>query len=107
MRLIKTIVFCLFLTSALTANAGSSFRMSDGKLISVGLSKSELIALAGQPLYTDVETIAVDHGKPSKPIKREVLTFRLDASIGGPSLVVVTVENNTVVSINSKQESRN
>jgi len=106
MGLIKTFVFCLFLTSALTVNAVSSFRMSDGKLITVGLSKSELIAHAGEPLYTDVETIAVDDGKPGKPIKREILTFRLDASIGGPSLVVVTVENSTVISIDSKQESR-
>lgn len=106
MSLIKTFVFCLFLISALTVNAGSSFRMSDGKLISVGLSKSELIAVAGDPLYTDVETIAIDDGRHGKPIKREVLTFSLDASIGGPSLVVVTVENSVVVSIDSKQQNR-
>lgn len=97
------ILFCI-LTFSLTANA--SFRLKNGKLLTIGSSKSEIILLAGSPLYQDLEKIAVDNGQGNNPIKREVLTYKLKGSIGGLYLVVITVENNKVVSISSKQENR-
>lgn len=99
-------VFVLGVSLALGAQASGSFRLESGRLISSGQSKSEVLMLAGEPLYQEVETIGVDQGNGSDPIKREVLTYKLNGSIGGEYLVVVTVENNEVVSITSKQASR-
>jgi len=98
------ILFSLLLSW--TANANSSFRLKNGQLLSIGSSKSEIISLAGTPLYSDVEKIAVDNGQGVNPIKREILTYELKGSIGGLYLVVITVENNKVVSIISKQKNR-
>jgi hypothetical protein len=90
----------------LNANAKSSFRLENGKLLSVGNSKSEIISLVGVPVYQDVEKVAIDNGQEGNPVKREVLMYKLEGSIGGIYLVVITIENNKVVSIASKQEDR-
>ncbi|MCQ3829167.1 hypothetical protein HXX02_06895 [Microbulbifer elongatus] len=103
---LKFTVFIMLLVAAFAANASGSFRLPNGKLIQEGKSKQEVIYLAGAPLYSEVETIAVDEGNGGTPIKREILTYRLPSSLGGMSLVIVTVENNTVVAVESKQESR-
>lgn len=99
-------LFLLLLSFSLSANAAGSFRLISGKLLSAGQSKSEVVALAGPPLYQEVETIAIDQGSSDTPTKREVLTYQLPGSIGGESLVVITIENNAVISITSKQVSR-
>ncbi|WP_022961088.1 hypothetical protein [Halopseudomonas pelagia] len=106
MNKLKIILLLSLMSCALVAQAAGSFRLMSGKLISSGQSKSEIIAVVGVPLYQDVETIGVDEGGGGHPIKREVLTYKLDGSIGGEYLVIITVENNTVVSITSKQTSR-
>ena len=92
MNKLKIILLLSLMSCALVAQAAGSFRLMSGKLISSGQSKSE--------------TIGVDEGGGGHPIKREVLTYKLDGSIGGEYLVIITVENNTVVSITSKQTSR-
>jgi hypothetical protein len=103
----KMMMFLSLLLCSAVAGAADSFRLSNGSLIASGKSKAEVIALAGDPLYQDVETIAVDRGDgASRPVKREILTYRLAGSIGGMYLVVVTVENSTVVSVTAKQEGR-
>ncbi|MBL4834926.1 MAG: DUF2845 domain-containing protein [Pseudomonas sp.] len=94
------------LSVAFGAQAAGSFRLDSGRLISSGQSKSEVLVLAGEPLYQEVETIAVDQGGEGEPIKREVMTYKLNGSIGGEYVVVVTVENNEVVSVTSKQTDR-
>lgn len=106
MKKLKLFVFVSMLCCALTAQALESFRLANGSLIATGKSKAEIIALAGDPLSEDVETIAVDVGDARKPVKREILTYRLAGSIGGMHLLVVTVENGTVVSVAAKQEGR-
>lgn len=98
------LIFTLFLS--MTVNAKSSFRLENGKLLSIGQSKSEIFALAGAPIFKDVEQVAIDNGQDGSPVKREVLTYKLRGSIGGLYLVIVVVENNKVVSITSKQENR-
>ena len=100
------VLFVLSFFLAFGAQAAGSFRLDSGRLISTGQSKSEVLVLAGEPLYQEVETIAVDQGGDEDPVKREVLTYKLNGSIGGEYLVVVTLENNTVVAITSKQTSR-
>ena len=106
MKKFKLIFLLLILSLANIAYADSSFRLKTGKLISTGQSKSKVIALAGSPIYQEVETIGVDDGSGILPIKREILTFKLSGSIGGEYLVVVAVENNLVVSVTSSQETR-
>ena len=101
---LSIILFTLLFT--LNANAKSSFRLENGKLLSVGNSKSEIISLVGVPVYQDVEKVAIDTGQEGNPVKREVLMYKLKGSIGGIYLVVVTIENSRVVSIASKQEDR-
>ena len=106
MRSRKFALFTILLVAAFSVHANGSFRLPNGKLIQEGKTKQEVIHIAGAPMYSEVETIAVDDGVGGKPVKREVLTYRLPSSLGGMSLVVVTVENNKVVSVESKQESR-
>ncbi|TBW49367.1 hypothetical protein EZI54_19770 [Marinobacter halodurans] len=106
MRLLKILVAMALLTTALFAHANDSFRLANGKLIQDGQSKQEVLYIAGDPVNQEVETIAVDDGAGGNPVKREILTYRLRSSLGGMSLVVVTIENNTVVAIESRQESR-
>jgi hypothetical protein len=104
---LKVVLFLALLSCALVAGAADSFRLANGSLISAGKSKAEVIALAGEPLYHDVETIAVDTGEGARrPVKRESMTYRLPGSIGGMYLVVVTVENGSVVAVTAKQEGR-
>jgi hypothetical protein len=101
------LVMILLLSTVTAASAADSFRLSNGSLIATGKSKADLIALAGDPMYHDVETFAVDTGAGiRRPVKREILTYRLNGSIGGMYLVVVTVENSTIVSVTAKQEGR-
>lgn len=102
----KLSIILLTLLLTFNANAKSSFRLDNGKLLSVGQSKSELIALAGVPIYQDVESVAIDNGQQSNPIKREVWMYKLEGSIGGLYYVEVSIENNKVVLITSKQEDR-
>lgn len=103
---LKVAVFVVLLSVVLSSYASGSFRLPDGKLIREGKSKSEVIAMAGPPMYQEAEIIAVDEGLEGNPVKREILTYRMAGDIGGMYLVVVTVENNEVVSVKSKQESR-
>lgn len=106
--IMKNIIIVLFISTFFLAmnSFSSSFRLTNGKLISIGDHKSEIIALVGMPLIKDVEKIAIDKGLQTNPIKREVLTYKLKGSIGGSYLVIITVENNIVVSISSKQDNR-
>ena len=106
MTKLKLIILISIFSITTAAYADSSFRLKTGKLISIGQSKSKVIALAGAPLYQEVETIGVDNGNGFLPTKREILTYELAGSIGGDYLVVVSVENNAVVSVTSTQESR-
>jgi hypothetical protein len=106
MKKLSFSILILSLFLSMVVNAKSSFRLENGKLLSIGQSKSEIFALAGAPVFKDVEKVAIDKGQKRNPIKREVLTYKLRGSIGGLYLVVLTIENNKVVSIMSKQENR-
>lgn len=106
MRTLSLTLFINLIAASFYAQADGSFRLPNGKLIQEGKSKQEIIYIAGDPVYSEVETLAVDEGGGGNPTKREVLTYRLPSSLGGMSLVIVTIENNKVVSIESKQESR-
>ena len=106
MRKLKVTLFSILLAVAFSAHASGSLRLPNGKLIQEGKSKQEVLYLAGAPMYSEVQTIAVDEGNGGNPIKREILTYRLPSSLGGMSLVVVTIENNKVVGVESKPESR-
>jgi len=106
MKKISLSILLFALLFSLTASAKNSFRLENGKLLSLGKSKSEIVSLAGAPIYQDVERVAIDNGHEANLVKREVLMYKLKGSIGGLYLVVITIENNKVVLITSKQEER-
>ncbi|SFD78146.1 hypothetical protein [Pseudoalteromonas denitrificans] len=106
MRYFKVLLILSFVLFSINTHARGSFRLDSGNLLTVGKSKSEIISIAGAPLYQDVEKIAVDNGQGGHSVKREILTYRLKGSIGGFYLVVMTIENSHVTSITSKQEKR-
>lgn len=106
MKKLKIALFSVLAAVALSAHANGSFRLPNGKLIQEGKSKQEVLYLAGAPMYQEVETIAVDDGSGGTPIKREIMTYRLPSSLGGMSLVVITIENNKVVAVESKRENQ-
>lgn len=90
-----------------TAQASAcGFRLSDGKLLSCGMTRIEVLSLAGEPLAKDVETLGVDIGEPVKGTTVETWSYRLKADIGGEYLVSLTLRGGKVTAINSIQLNR-
>ena len=106
MKLINFILIASFALLSFSSYADGSFRLKSGKLLSTGSSKSEVIVLVGDPIYEEVVTKAVDTGFKKNPVKVEILTYKLESSIGGMYAVTVTIHNSEVVSIESKQAGR-
>ncbi|WP_338364660.1 hypothetical protein [uncultured Pseudoalteromonas sp.] len=104
----KRIVFPLFISIFISslAFAHGSFRLKNGNLLSVGKTKSDIVALVGAPLYKDVLNEAVDIGNGDKLVKTKEFTYKLKGSIGGMYIVFIRFENNIVTNISSKQVGR-
>lgn len=106
MKLINFILIASFALLSFSSYADGSFRLKSGKLLSTGSSKSDVIVLVGAPIYEETVTKAVDVGFKKKPVKVEILTYKLEGSIGGMYAVTVTIHNREVVSVESKQVGR-
>lgn len=103
-RIVFTLILSLFISNF--AFAHGSFRLKNGNLLSVGKTKSDIVAVAGAPLYKDVLNEVVDIGNGGKLVKTEEFTYKLKGSIGGMYIVLIRFENNIVTSISSKQVDR-
>ncbi|WP_286938216.1 MULTISPECIES: hypothetical protein [unclassified Pseudoalteromonas] len=103
-RIVLPLLLSLFISSF--AFAQGSFRLKNGNLLSVGKTKSDIVALVGAPLYKDVLIEAVDIANGDKLVKTEEFTYKLKGSIGGMYIVLIRFENNIVTSISSKQVAR-
>lgn len=101
--MIKRLTFLgfLFLLSFNLA-ADGSFRLKSGKLISTGITVSELYRLAGHP--NSKETLKDSDGESAT--KREVFIYELEGSVGGEYFVTVELDDGAVVSVTSKQIGR-
>lgn len=106
MKTLIVLITCLSLSFTSIAHERNSFRLTNGKLIKLGKTKSDILMLVGAPLFHETEQFSVDIGQDSEPKKREIFTYKLDGSIAGKHIVVITFENNQVISISSKQANR-
>ncbi|SEH95242.1 Protein of unknown function [Rheinheimera pacifica] len=99
--------FAAIVALLFTAQASAcGFRLSDGKLLSCGMTRIEVLSLAGEPLAKDVETLGVDIGEPVKGTTVETWSYRLKGDIGGEYLVSLTLRGGKVTAIDSKQQGR-
>lgn len=89
-----------------TQAAACGFRLDDGKLLRCGMKRIDVIALAGEPVSKDVDTLGVDTGEPVKGETIETWSYRLQGDIGGEYLVSLTLKAGKVVAISSKQLER-
>ena len=83
-----------------------SFRLSSGKLLSCGMPRIEVLALAGQPEAKDIETLGVDTGEPVKGETIETWSYTLKNDMGNDYLVSLTLQAGKVTAIWSKQQNR-
>lgn len=86
--------------------AACGFRLDDGKLLRCGMKRVDVMALAGEPLSKDVDTLGIDTGEPVKGETTETWSYRLQGDIGGEYLVSLTLKAGKVVAISSKQLER-
>ena len=89
-----------------TQATACGFRLDDGKLLRCGMKRIDVIALAGEPVSKDVDTLGVDTGEPVKGETIETWSYRLQGDIGGEYLVSLTLKAGKVVAISSKQLER-
>lgn len=89
-----------------TQATACGFRLDDGKLLRCGMKRIDVIALAGEPVSKDVDTLGVDTGEPVKGETIETWSYRLQGDIGGEYMVSLTLKAGKVVAINSKQLER-
>ncbi|MBZ9610684.1 hypothetical protein [Rheinheimera maricola] len=105
MKFTHTVIAVAVLLVASQANA-CGFRLNDGKLLKCGMTRIEVMAVAGEPLAKDIETTAVDSGEPVKGETIETWSYRLQGDIGGEYLVSVTLSAGKVSAIYRKQQGR-
>jgi hypothetical protein len=86
----------LFLFAPLAYGA-DSFRLENGQLLEKGLSKAEVLDLAGKPEMKDVTRKPI-----GKALKKAIWTFYLNDTFGNPSVVSVTFEGDKVTRIKAK-----
>tara|TARA_Y100001963_G_scaffold147011_1_gene222735 strand:- start:444 stop:758 length:315 start_codon:yes stop_codon:yes gene_type:complete len=89
-----------------TQATACGFRLDDGKLLRCGMKRIDVIALAGEPVSKDVDTLGVDTGEPVKGETIETWSYRLQGDIGGEYMVSLTLKAGKVVAISSKQLER-
>ena len=99
---ISLIVLLLF---AVPAQA-CGFRLADGKLLKCGMPRIEVLTLAGQPEFKDIETLGIDNGEAVSVETIETWSYHLKADVGGDYLVAVTLTSGKVTSIYRKQLGR-
>lgn len=102
---INGVLAAIVLLFGLPAQA-CSFRLADGKLLHCGMPRVEVLALAGQPLSKDVETVGVDDGEPVKGETTETWSYIIAGDVGGEYYLTLTLTAGKVVNIESKQKDR-
>ena len=103
MKLFYAVITVLFFSAQASA---CGFRLSDGKLLSCGMTRIDVLSLAGEPVAKDVETLGVDTGEPVKGTTIETWSYRLKGDIGGDYLVSLSLAGGKVTAIRSTQLGR-
>lgn len=97
---------CIIVALSSWSAQGCGFRLSSGKLLSCGMQRAELVALAGQPGSKDIETLGVDNGEPVKGETIETWSYQLRSDMDHDYLVSVTIQASKVTAIWTKQLNR-
>ena len=94
------------LFASLNANAGNSFRLENGRLITTGMSSLEVQDLIGEPQSreTRVQGLALNQVSAGKTI--EIWSYLIMGSIGGEYYLTLTLEDGIVATVSSKQRGR-
>lgn len=107
MRLVFSVLVLLLPLTFMTFSAEAcGFRLSDGRLLSCGMSRIELLDRAGEPLSKDVEVHAVSDEPAVAGRRVETWSYIVKGDIGGNYLVSIRLENGRVTAIESQQQRR-
>ncbi len=88
-----------------SAWASGTFRLDNGKLIYSGMSKLELMNVAGSPIST--ETISkINKDGEQVDSDAQILIYKLEGSIGGEHLIEAKVISGKVVTLQVTQSNR-
>jgi outer membrane protein assembly factor BamE (lipoprotein component of BamABCDE complex) len=88
------------LAASVAANA-DSFRLENGQLLEEGMTKAEVLDVAGKPKLKDSQGKSRGHG-----YKKEVWTFYTNNTFGAPFIVNVTFEGGTVTKVAARARTR-
>ena len=105
-RQLFTVLSLVLLVFALNADAGNSFRTQSGRLITIGMSRIELLDLIGEPLSQDTETQGLSLGRYSSGSTIETWSYLISGSIGGKYYLTIILEGGYVIEIFAKQRGR-
>lgn len=81
------------------ASRADSFRLENGRLITDGMSRIEVLSRAGPPLTTTLLSIGIN-GMPS----REQWLYRAPGSISGAYWISVIFEGDTAIEVRAERE---
>lgn len=104
----RFLLTCISISTLIVSAQASAcgFRLSNGKLLSCGMPRIEVLALAGQPQAKDVETLGVDTGEPIQGETKEKWSYQLKNDMGNDYLVSLTLQAGKVTAIWTKQQNR-
>ena len=100
----KKYIFGLCATLTLAAPvawASDSFRLESGQLLEKGMTKAEVLDVAGKP-----KTKGRQGKSRGVGLKKEVWTFYANNTFGTPHIVTVTFEGGTVSKVVAKARTR-
>lgn len=100
----KKYVLSLYTAMALAASGAASadsFRLENGQLLEEGMTKAEVLDVAGKPKLKDSQGKTRGHG-----YKKEVWTFYTNNTFGAPFIVSVTFEGGSVTKVAAKARNR-
>ncbi len=93
---------CAALALAAPVSWGAdSFRLENGQLLEKGMTKAEVLDVAGKPTTKDSQGKSRGGG-----YKKEVWTFHANNTFGAPHIVTVTFEGGSVTKVAAKARTR-
>ena len=87
--------------AAPAAWASDSFRLENGQLLEKGMTKAEVLDVAGKPKTKDSQGRSRGGGN-----KKEVWTYHANNTFGTPHIVSVTFEGGTVTKVAARARTR-
>ncbi len=80
-----------------TAAAADSFRFGNGRIVTDGMSRAEVLVRIGPPLSRETLSIGINNVE-----SRELWLYRTEGAVAGEYLVTIIVQGDRVVEIRSE-----